>query len=184
MSSTRKFLDKLHPHFSKGGKFETLYPVYEMVDTFLYSPSDVTSGATHVRDAVDLKRVMTYVWIAALPCMLMAFLNTGYQANAAMQAMGLSEVPGWRGWVVNLFGHNPWNPLSDLVHGAMYFLPVYIVTHSVVAGSPRHFLRCGHRQGGVWRYRQEFSQPCPDGPRFPVFRLSGGHVRRLGMDRG
>ncbi len=103
-----------------------------MVDTFLYSPSDVTSGATHVRDAIDLKRVMTYVWIAALPCMLMAFLNTGYQANAAMQAMGLSEVPGWRGWVVNLFGHNPWNPLSDLVHGAMYFLPVYIVT--LVAG--------------------------------------------------
>jgi Na+-transporting NADH:ubiquinone oxidoreductase subunit B len=108
------------------------YPVYEMVDTFLYSPSDVTSGATHVRDAVDLKRVMTYVWIAALPCMLMALLNTGYQANAAMTAMGLTEVPGWRGWIVNLFGHSPYNPLSDFVHGAMYFFPVYIVT--LVAG--------------------------------------------------
>jgi Na+-transporting NADH:ubiquinone oxidoreductase subunit B len=108
------------------------YPVYEMVDTFLYSPSDVTSGATHVRDAVDLKRVMTYVWIAALPCMLMALFNTGYQANAAMTAMGLTEVPGWRGWIVNLFGHSPYNPLSDFVHGAMYFFPVYIVT--LVAG--------------------------------------------------
>ena len=108
------------------------YPVYEMVDTFLYSPSDVTSGATHVRDAVDLKRVMTYVWIAALPCMLMALFNTGYQANAAMTAMGLNEVPGWRGWIVNLFGHSPYNPLSDFVHGAMYFFPVYIVT--LVAG--------------------------------------------------
>ena len=41
MSSTRQFLDKLHPHFSKGGRLEKLYPVYEMVDTFLYSPSDV-----------------------------------------------------------------------------------------------------------------------------------------------
>jgi Na+-transporting NADH:ubiquinone oxidoreductase subunit B len=108
------------------------YPVYEMVDTFLYSPSDVTSGATHVRDAVDLKRVMTYVWIAALPCMLMALFNTGYQANAAMTAMGLTEVPGWRGWIVNLFGHSPYNPLSSFVHGAMYFFPVYIVT--LVAG--------------------------------------------------
>jgi Na+-transporting NADH:ubiquinone oxidoreductase subunit B len=108
------------------------YPVYEMVDTFLYSPSDVTSGATHVRDAIDLKRVMTYVWIAALPCMLMALFNTGYQANAAMTAMGLNEVPGWRGWIVNLFGHSPYNPLSDFVHGAMYFFPVYIVT--LVAG--------------------------------------------------
>ena len=132
MSSTRQFLDKLHPHFSKGGRLEKLYPVYEMVDTFLYSPSDVTSGATHVRDAVDLKRVMTYVWIAALPCMFMALLNTGYQANLAMETLGLQEVPGWRGWIVNLFGHNPYNPLSDIVHGAMFFFPVYIVT--LVAG--------------------------------------------------
>ena len=132
MSSTRQFLDKLHPHFSKGGRLEKLYPVYEMVDTFLFSPSDVTSGATHVRDAVDLKRVMTYVWIAALPCMFMALLNTGYQANLAMETLGLQEVPGWRGWIVNLFGHNPYNPLSDIVHGAMFFFPVYIVT--LVAG--------------------------------------------------
>lgn len=132
MSSTRQFLDKLHPHFVKGAKFEKLYPVYEMVDTFLYSPPDVTSGATHVRDAIDLKRVMTYVWIAALPCMFMALLNTGYQANLAMETLGLQEVPGWRGWIVNLFGHNPYNPLSDIVHGAMFFFPVYIVT--LVAG--------------------------------------------------
>ena len=52
MSKTRQFLDKLHPHFHKGGRYEVLYPVYEMVDTFLYSPADVTVGATHVRDAI------------------------------------------------------------------------------------------------------------------------------------
>jgi Na+-transporting NADH:ubiquinone oxidoreductase subunit B len=132
MSATRQFLDKLHPLFVKGGKLEKLYPVYEMVDTFLYSPSDVTGGSAHVRDAVDLKRVMTYVWIAALPCMLMALFNTGYQANAAMQALGLTEVPGWRGAIQGIFGFNPANPISDLVHGALYFLPVYIVT--LVAG--------------------------------------------------
>lgn len=85
MSRTREFLDKLHPHFAKGGKFEVLYPVFEMVDTFLYSPADVTTGNTHVRDAVDLKRVMTYVVLASLPCVLMAILNTGYQANLAME---------------------------------------------------------------------------------------------------
>lgn len=132
MSKTREFLDKLHPHFVKGGRFEKLYPVYEMVDTFLYSPANVTQGATHVRDAVDLKRVMTYVWIAALPCMLMALFNTGYQANSAMQALGLAEAPGWRGAIQSVFGYNPYNPISDLIHGALYFFPVYIVT--LVAG--------------------------------------------------
>ena len=128
MSSTRKFLDKIHPLFHKGGRYEVLYPVFEMVDTFLYSPADVTVGNTHVRDAVDLKRVMTYVWIAALPCLLMALFNTGYQANHAMQAMGLADAPGWRGAIAGFFGFNPNNPISDLVHGALFFLPVYIVT--------------------------------------------------------
>lgn len=130
--SARQFLDKLHPLFAKGGRFEKLYPVYEMVDTFLYTPSDVTHGATHVRDSVDLKRVMTYVWIAVLPCMLMALFNTGYQANLAMTSLGMESAPGWRGAIINLFGHNPWNPLSDLVHGALYFIPIYVVT--LVAG--------------------------------------------------
>lgn len=132
MSSTRQFLDKLHPHFARGGRFHNLYPIYEMVDTFLYTPPDVTSGATHVRDAIDLKRVMTYVWIAALPCLLMALINTGYQANLAMQSLGLESAPGWRGALLNLFGYNPYNPLSIVLHGALYFFPIYIVT--IVAG--------------------------------------------------
>lgn len=132
MSKTRAFLDKIHPHFVRGGRLEKFYPIYEMVDTFLYSPPDVTSGSTHVRDAIDLKRVMTYVWIATLPCMLMALFNTGYQANSAMQSMGIASAPGWRGAVMDIFGYNPANPISDFIHGALYFFPVYIVT--LVAG--------------------------------------------------
>jgi Na+-transporting NADH:ubiquinone oxidoreductase subunit B len=132
MSGTREFLDKLHPLFVKGGKYERFFPVYEMVDTFLYSPPDVTTGSAHVRDTVDLKRVMTYVWIAALPCMIMALFNTGYQANLALQSLGMADLPGWRGWFVNWLGHSPYNPLSDFAVGAMYFFPVYIVT--LVAG--------------------------------------------------
>jgi len=132
MSRTRQFLDKLHPLFVKGGRFEKLYPVYEMVDTFLYTPPQVNHGATHVRDAIDLKRMMTYVWIAALPCMLMALFNTGYQANAAMQTLGLTTVDNWRGVIMDVFGYSPNNPISILMHGALYFFPVYIVT--LVAG--------------------------------------------------
>jgi Na+-transporting NADH:ubiquinone oxidoreductase subunit B len=132
MSRTRQFLDKIHPYFAHGGPLEKLYPVYEMVDTFLYSPPDVTSGSVHVRDAVDLKRVMTYVWIAALPCLLMALLNTGYQANSAMESLGIASAPGWRGAIMDIFGYNPANPISVLIHGALYFFPIYIVT--IVAG--------------------------------------------------
>ncbi len=133
--SARDFLDSIEPYFTKGGKFEKYYGLYEMVDTFIYTPSDVTRGATHVRDGNDLKRTMTFVVIATFFCILMAMYNTGYQANLAMESMGLEKAQDWRRIPMALFGYNPWNPLSCLVHGALYFLPIYIVTLAV---------------GGIW----------------------------------
>lgn len=133
--SARDFLDSIEPHFTKGGKLEKYYGLYEMVDTFIYTPSDVTRGTTHVRDGNDLKRTMTFVVIATLFCILMAMYNTGYQANLAVQAMGLSDTTSWRSIPMSLFGYNPMNPLSNMVHGALFFLPIYVVTLAV---------------GGVW----------------------------------
>ena len=48
MKPLRNLLDKLHPHFAEGGKFEKLYPLYEALDTFTYTPGEVTDGAPHV----------------------------------------------------------------------------------------------------------------------------------------
>ncbi len=135
MISARELLDKVEPHFTKGGKLETYYGLYEMVDTFIYTPSDVTRGKTHVRDGNDLKRTMTFVVIATFFCIMMAMYNTGYQANLAIEAMGITETPNWRSVVMNLFGYNPMNPLSNFVHGALFFLPIYIVTLAI---------------GGIW----------------------------------
>ena len=68
--SLRNTLDDLEPHFSKGGKYESFYALYEAIDTILYTPGKVTAGASHVRDAVDMKRVMTTVWWCAFFPML------------------------------------------------------------------------------------------------------------------
>lgn len=132
MASVRRFLDNLHPLFAKGGRFERFYAVYEMVDTFLYSPPDKTRYAPHVRDAIDLKRVMSYVVIATIPCILMALYNTGYQANTAMAAMGIDLAPGWRGAFLDAVGYNPSSIWANMWHGLLYFLPIYITT--VVVG--------------------------------------------------
>lgn len=126
--SARDFLDSVEPHFTKGGRFEKYYGLYEMVDTFIYTPADVTRGTTHVRDGNDLKRTMTFVVIATFFCVLMAMYNTGYQANLAMEALGLENADNWRSIPMVIFGYSPYNPLSNLVHGALYFLPVYLVT--------------------------------------------------------
>ncbi len=133
--SARDFLDKFEPHFTKGGKLEKYFGLYEMVDTFLYSPADVTRGLTHVRDGIDLKRTMTFVVIATFFCVLMAIYNTGYQANHAMEVMGAKEINNWRNAIMSVFGYSASNPISNIMHGALYFFPIYIVTLAV---------------GGVW----------------------------------
>ncbi|MDD9952067.1 MAG: NADH:ubiquinone reductase (Na(+)-transporting) subunit B [Zetaproteobacteria bacterium] len=133
MKALRKTLDQLHPHFAKGGKFERLYPLYEAADTFLFSPGEVTSGPSHVRDSLDLKRMMITVAVALGPCGFMALFNTGLQANRAMQSMGLTQIEGWRGAVFALLGLtiDPTSLLSNLVHGALYFVPIFLVANIV-----------------------------------------------------
>jgi Na+-transporting NADH:ubiquinone oxidoreductase subunit B len=133
--SARDFLDSIEPYFTKGGKLEKYYGLYEMVDTFIYTPADVTRGKTHVRDGNDLKRTMTFVVIATAFCVLMAWYNTGYQANLAMKGMGIEAINGWRSIPMALFGYNPYNPFSCIVHGMLYFFPIYITTLAV---------------GGIW----------------------------------
>jgi len=134
MSRLRRFMDRIHPLFLKGGPYEKLYPLYEMIDTFIYSPAQVTRHAPHVRDAIDLKRLMSYVVIATLPCLLVACWNTGYQANMAMAQLGMSSAAGWRGELLNLLGigYSPSNVFACFMHGFLFFLPIYIVT--LVAG--------------------------------------------------
>ena len=136
MMSLRDFLDKIEPHFEKGGRFENFYAVYEMVDTILYTPGEVTVGASHVRDAVDLKRVMTTVWWCAFFPMFAGMYFVGLQANLAMDQMGIESLGGWRGWIVELIaGYDANNWWDCLVYGAVFYVPIYMVTFVV---------------GGIW----------------------------------
>jgi Na+-transporting NADH:ubiquinone oxidoreductase subunit B len=135
MARLRKFLDQVAPQFSKGGRYEKYGALFEMVDTLLYTPQDVTRVSPHVRDAIDLKRVMSFVVLAALPCVLMAMWNTGYQANLALAELGLDKASGWRGFLLTPVGFDTDSILACMAHGLLYFLPVYIVTLAV---------------GGVW----------------------------------
>ena len=127
----RKFLDRMHPLFAKGGKFEKYYAVYEMVDTFFYSPGDTTRVAPHVRDGIDLKRTMIYVWLATFPAVLWGCWNVGFQANTAMAELGLEQADNWRHVFLHYFGYNADNALANLAHGMLYWLPIYMTTFIV-----------------------------------------------------
>ena len=136
MKKLRSFLDNLEPLFTKGGRFERFYALWEAFDTFLYSPADLTRGAPHIRDAIDLKRVMIIVVIAATPAALVGMWNTGYQANMAMQGLGVMGLEGWRGALLPMLGagYDPASIWDCTLQGALYFIPIYIVTMVVGLG--------------------------------------------------
>ena len=130
--SIRTLLDSLEHHFVDGGKLTKLYPLYEAVDTIFYTPGQVTVSASHVRDAVDLKRIMITVWLCAFFPMFAGMYHTGLQANLAMDAMGIESLAGWRGWIVeSVAGYDATNWWDSLVYGAVFFIPIYAVTFCV-----------------------------------------------------
>jgi len=131
MKPLRNLLDRVEPLFKEGGKLEKLYPLYEATDTFLYTPGEVTDGPSHVRDGIDLKRMMTLVVVALTPCIFMALWNTGYQANQVIHGNdAYGAFSGWRDSIFTGLGfsYDPANHLGNIFHGALYFLPVYFVT--------------------------------------------------------
>lgn len=131
----RGVLDRLHPLFAKGGKYQRFYPIYEMIDSFCYTPGSVTAGAPHVRDGIDLKRTMIYVWLATFPAIAVGCWNIGFQANTAMAAMGMEQIEGWRHLFLAGAGYDADSIWACFLHGLLYFLPIYATTFIV---------------GGIW----------------------------------
>lgn len=82
----RETIDRIKPHFTKGGKFEKLASTFDAFDSFAYTPDRVTGGkvgapyrGSHVRDAVDLKRTIITVVVALMPALLFGMWNIGRQ---------------------------------------------------------------------------------------------------------
>ncbi len=134
MQLVRRTLDSVGERLERG-PLARLKPLYDAVDTFFYTPGAVSRGHVHVRDALDLKRMMVTVVIALVPAMVVAIYNTGYQAHAAIAA-GAAPLDGWQEWVYGLFGlgYSPADVLACFVHGAVYYLPIYAVTFAVGIG--------------------------------------------------
>ena len=137
---------KIAPMFERGGILEKLYPLYEGTFTLLYTPGKVTAGSTHVRDFIDLKRIMILVWFAVFPAMFWGWYNVGNQTVMAIASMpngadianaAYSLFSGdYHYALVKLFGGSlgaDAGLYSKMLIGAVYFLPIYIVVFAVGA---------------------------------------------------
>ena len=130
----RELLDRIGHLCEKGGKYEKFHAVYEAIDTFHYRPASVTKTTAHVRDGIDLKRMMVAVWVCTFPVIFFGMWNIGYQANKAFAANPelLTAQDNWRMGLVRMFaGFDPSSAWDNIVQGATWFLPIYIVTFAV-----------------------------------------------------
>ena len=132
--SIRSYFNSIESHFERGGKYEKYYPIFEMIETIFFTSNTVTKVAPHARSFVDMKRVMTYVVISTIPCVLWALYNTGFQTNNALASLGSIGDSGWRISLLQMtgIGLDPQSLLSNITHGLLYFLPIYLTT--LIAG--------------------------------------------------
>ncbi|EMO7836470.1 NADH:ubiquinone reductase (Na(+)-transporting) subunit B [Morganella morganii] len=130
----KKFLEKIEPHFEPGGKLQRWYALYEAAATIFYTPGTVTRGCSHVRDSIDLKRLMILVWLSVFPAMFWGMYNVGNQAMPVLLDMysgaELQQVIAgdWHYRLAELIGVSftqdaGW--VSKMLFGAVYFLPIY-----------------------------------------------------------
>tara|TARA_B110000503_G_C7173585_1_gene425831 strand:+ start:12549 stop:13745 length:1197 start_codon:yes stop_codon:yes gene_type:complete len=169
----RKILDNMEHHFQEGGRFQTWYALFEVFDTFLYAPNSVTKSTAHVRDGVDLKRIMITVWLATFPAMFYGMYNLGAQANDVLPAG--QAVAGWHGWLIELVAGYDANSIWDCFwYGAVFFLPIYIVTFLVgIAWEILFAVKRGHEVNeGFFVTSILFALSCP--PDIPLWQVALG----------
>lgn len=135
--SLKDFFERIEPDFEKGGKYEKFYALFEAAYTIFYTPGKVNKGKTHVRDNLDLKRMMITVWACAFPAMFVGMYNVGLQAQLALIA-GFATPDVWQVSLFGMFGteltaNSGWPAL--MWYGACFFLPIYAVTFAI---------------GGIW----------------------------------
>ncbi|MGM0629924.1 MAG: NADH:ubiquinone reductase (Na(+)-transporting) subunit B [Pseudomonadota bacterium] len=131
--SLKDTLERIEPHFEEGGKYEKWYALYEAVATVLYTPGTVTKSATHVRDRIDLKRIMILVWMMTFPAMFWGMYNVGNQAAMAL-VNGYELADVWQVGLFHLLGgelgaDSGW--IAKMWYGACFYLPIYAVTFIV-----------------------------------------------------
>jgi Na+-transporting NADH:ubiquinone oxidoreductase subunit B len=130
----KAYIEKIEPDFEPGGKHEKWYALYEAAATIFYTPGKVTKSTTHVKDSIDLKRIMILVWMATFPAMFYGMYNIGSQAHMAIEA-GAALPDMWQAGLFSALGGQlgvdgvSW--IGMMFYGACFFVPIYATTFIV-----------------------------------------------------
>ena len=134
----KNLFEKMEPAFLPGGKYAKLYPLFEAMYTLMYTPGSVTRNTTHVRDALDSKRMMIIVWLALLPAVFYGMYNVGHQSINAILSMNTTvealAAKDWHYALVQMLGLDVSATAgigSKMALGAVFFLPIYLTVFAL-----------------------------------------------------
>ena len=82
MKALLNLFERLRGHFDEGGKLQAAKPLFDAGENFCFAPSTRTLCAPHVRDPLDVKRFMSMVIIALVPCVLASLYFFGLRVLA------------------------------------------------------------------------------------------------------
>jgi len=119
MEFLKKKILELRPDFEKGGKYSQFHTLFDGFATFLFTPDRVSSGGTHIKAGIDLKRTMFFVILAMVPALLFGIFNVGHQHFLALGEFAGSPMNGF--W-------------EKVMYGAIKVLPIVVVSYSVGLG--------------------------------------------------
>ena len=118
MGKLRNMVDRIKPHFQKGGRFGMFHSTFDAFESFLFVPNTVTNKGAHIRDVNDTKRVMIIVVVALMPALLFGMYNTGLQH---FRAFGVEDAIAYN-W------HGIW---KCFWYGFLRVLPIIVVSYAV-----------------------------------------------------
>ena len=127
----RTLNSKIKPNFMPGGSRAKWFPIYDAIENFIFSASNKTTNPIHVRDAIDIQRIMVIVWLAAFPAMFFGMYNIGSQSLEYLALTGSSNSNDWHHFIINAVGYSQDSFISKMWIGAVYFIPIYAVTFAI-----------------------------------------------------
>ncbi len=127
----RSINDRVKPSFMPGGAQAKWFPIYDAIENFIFSSTNKTTNPIHVRDSIDIQRIMVIVWLAAFPAMFFGMYNVGSQTLDYLSLVGSSNTNDWHHVLINLVGYSSDSFLTKMWVGAIYFIPIYAVTFAV-----------------------------------------------------
>ena len=174
MKILRNYINSVKPSFIGEGKYSKWFPLFDAVENLFFSTQTKTANPVHVRDAVDIQKVMVTVWLATFPAMFFGMYNLGAHSLEYLESINQLNTGDWHHYIVSLVGYDSSSFIAKMWFGAAYFMPIYITVFVVGIGWEAVFaiVRKHEINEGAFVSTILFSLSCP--PDLPLWQAAMG----------